>query len=481
MQIFRHLLENVDQCGSADGLYAEIENLFDGLTDFLGWVFDPEAELPAATELAKVQPDALILAAYAWNTYLTARNARPRRYGADYLAMKRVVADALSNCYTQSATVSVDDPLRVAIWVPWLPNNPNNNILRVVAGYLGGLRDLEGVEAALVLTNEVSFPVGTSVAHARKDPRAYRATLEGVIAEYGAPADALYMAPPPLTEEGNLNWFLNFQETFRPNAVFVPNFEMSSVHVHGCGQSAATVYLQTSVRNRPPYDFSRYLYLGEERKIDDSHIHPDKWHYHSFGYGNFGTGAGLSREDVGLDEDAFVVVTAGNRLGHEIDAEIIGVMANLMEQNNKVVWMLMGVQNEDQIRDNLGERFAVMADRVLCKGYVREIGDYMSLSDVYANPRRTGGAVSMALAVYGHTPVLSFYGNDACNFLIDEMMHETAEAYGAKLAELATDKAYLNHVDVVQRARFDAGHTIAASAADLEMHLNAARSDWSAE
>jgi hypothetical protein len=448
--------------------------MFDGLTDFLGWQFDPDAEWPAAQELARVAPEALILSVYAWNTYLGERKRRPRSYPKDYFEMKRLVAKALEPRYQKAEPLKADAPLRVAIWVPWLPNNPNNNILRVVAGYLGGLRERKGVEAALVITNEVSYGQSSTVPGARIDPTPYRAILEGVIGEYGAPPESLYIATPPFVGEGNLAWFRQFQDSFRPNVIFVPNFEMSSLHIQGFGRSAATVYLQTSVRNRPPYDFTRYLYLGEERQIDDSHIHPDKWHYHTFGYGNFGTGANLTRADIGLPQEAFVVVTAGNRLEMEIDPEIAEVIGTAMEANPKMVWMMMGVRNPEKIKETLGTRFEPMADRVHFNGYVREIGDYLSLSDVYANPRRTGGAVSMALAVYGQTPVLSFYGNDACNFLIDEMMEETPEAYGAKLAALAADKAYLTEITQAQQVRFEAGHTISASAADLEGHLRAA-------
>lgn len=481
---FERLSDKAGTCHSAEALRGEIAAMFDEMADFPGWTFVPESEQPAAFDLARQAPDALIQSVYEWNSYLAARGRRPRRYGADYFAMKRMVAEALATRYPAPAhppEVPLQDaPLRVAIWVPWLPNNPNNNIMRVVAGYLGGLLKQGDVTAAMVLTNEFSHPAGSTLAHARTDPRQHRSLLEGVIGEYDAPPETLYMAPPPFVEEGNLAWHMAFAEEFRPNAIFVPNFEMSSVHIHGQAKRAATVYLQTSVRNRPPYDFTRYLYLGEKRQIDDSHIHPGKWYYHSFGYGNFGAGSGLTRKDIGLAEDAFVAVTAGNRLEREVDPEITGLMGDLMEANPRVVWMLMGVQKEALIRETLGARFEAMADRVICNGYVREIGDYLSLSDVYVNPRRTGGAVSMALAVYGHTPVISFAGNDACNFLVDEMIHDTPESYGAKLAELAGDAGDLDRIDTAQRARFEANHTIEASAADLVTHVRAAQADWTA-
>jgi len=475
---FEHLLGKAEQIRSADDVYAAIAEMFDAMADFPGWEFDADAERHGAQQLARRLPDALILSVYDWNVYCTNRGQRPRQFNDAYFQMKRLVSQVLAEVYPVGPPPGDGHTMRVAIWVPWLPNNPNNNIMRVAAGYLGGLLQRDGVEAALVVTNEFSHAIGSSVEHARTDPRPFRPTLESVIGEYNAPPSALHMAPPPFIDEGNLAWFLAFQQSFAPDVIFIPNFEMSSAHIHGFARSAATVYLQTSVRNRPPYDFTRYLYLGEKRKIDDSHIHPDRWHYHTFGYGNFGAGSNLTRADIGLAEDAFVTVTAGNRLENEVNPEIIEIMANVMDTHPHVTWMLMGVKNEPKIRENLGPRFATMQDRVVCKSYVREVGDYLSLCDLYVNPRRTGGAVSMALAVYGQTPVLSFHGNDACNFLVEEMMHDSPDSYGAKLAALVSDTSDLNRVAAQQWDRFEAGHTVAASAADLEAHLRAAQADW---
>ena len=83
----------------------------------------------------------------------------------------------------------------------------------------------------------------------------------------------------------------------------------------------------------------------------------------------------------------------------------------------------------------------------------------------------------MALAIYGMTPVLSFNGNDACNFLIDEMMHETAETYRDKLLELVRNEAAVARIAREQGARFEAHHTIEASARDLLTHFDAAIAD----
>ena len=477
LRFFENILNDSGPGQSARSIHISITNMFDNMDEILDWEFDIDIERKGAFELARSAPDALILSVYQWKTYLVKRRKWPRRWMADRDQMKRMASTALAEHYPSDDTKDLTAPLRVAIMVPWLAENCNNNMLRVVAGYLGGLRD-NGIETVLVVTNEFSHPAGATIPHVRTDVRPYRSTLESVIGEYGSPPETLHIAPPPFLEGGNLNWFLNFQADFQPNVIFVPNYQMSSVHIHGLGKSAATVYLQTSLLNRPPYDFTRYLYLGEKRQINDSYIHPDRWHYHSFGYGNIATGSGLTRSDIGLQDEAFVVVSAGNRLEKEIDSEIVGIMANLMETDPKFTWMLIGIRDKDRIRENLGPRFEPMADRVIMNGYVRNIGDYLSLSDIYANPRRTGGAVSMALAIYRQIPALSFYGNDACNFLIDEMMQETPEDYQAQLAALAAEPSYLKQITRKQQTRFEQGHTITASAADLINHLHAARDDW---
>jgi hypothetical protein len=470
-RFFEHLADCVGSLRSSEQLHMHLAKTFGPPEQFLEWVFDPVTEFPAAQQLADMSVDLLIQSVYELNTYFLSTQRKPRRFASDYPAMKRVAADALAKRYPSGHPTNKG--LRVAIFVPYLPNNPNNNILRVVAGYLAGLLR-RGVDATLVVSNEFSHPTQSSVRMARKDARPYRKTLETVIGEYDVPASSLAIAPPPLQDEGNFEWHKSFQSEYKPNVVFVPNFEMSSVHVHGFGKSAASVYLQTSINNRPSYDFTRYLYLGGHRVIDASHLHPEKWFYHTFGYAEFGTGSNLARKDIGLPDQAFVVVTAGNRLENEINPEIISIMASLLSSRRDTVWMLLGVRDEQLLRRNLAQSLGRLQDRVICKGYVREIGDYLAMADIYANPRRTGGAVSMALAIYGHTPVISFVGSDACNFLIDEMMHASTDTYEGKLHSLASDRSLLRDIEKVQYARFAQGHTIDSSASDLLHHLHQA-------
>src|SRR3546814_1546508 len=101
---------------------------------------------------------------------------------------------------------------------------------------------------------------------------------------------------------------------------------MTSATIHGFAHSAATVYLQTSLNNRPSYDFDRYLYLGRRRELDNTHIHRERWHYHSFGYEAFGFGSDITRASMGFAETDFIIVSAGNRRSEEHTSELQSLM-----------------------------------------------------------------------------------------------------------------------------------------------------------
>lgn len=481
MQPFSLIRAHIPAVSSVEEVFALVARAIPDLAAASQWSLDLAGEEGVARELAQVNPDALAVLPHALAQRFVNLRRWPRAHASDIPAIKRLASEAIaSNFAVAPAIRHGGDRLRVAILVPWLSNNPNNNLLRVVASYAAGLLRHPDVEdVAVVVANEIA----TGDADRGKlppdpkpklDARQFQSVHARVMEEFGATADKLFYAPPPFSEGGNIRWLAEFDASFGPNVVFVPNVEMTSSSIMGFGRNAATVYLQTSVNNRPPYDFDRYLYLGGRREIDSSHLHPDRWHYHSFGYEPFGFGSGISRRDMGFADDDFIIVSAGNRLETEITPEIGDLVAGVLGSDPKRKWLLLGARDEQRIRGNMGEAGHAIADRAVFKGYVWEVGDYLSHCDVYANPRRTGGAVSMSLAVYGGTPVISFDDNDACNFLIEDMICNSPGQYAERLRRLADDPAYLGDVATRQRERFDAGHTADASAADLVRHFHEA-------
>lgn len=478
MHPFSLILDQARDVSSVEDVFRLVSASIPDIAAAAACSLDLAGEDRAANALARSNPDTLAVLPHAIAQRFMQLRRWPPAHASGIAAIKRLAADALAANFAVAGDRRRSDRLRAVILVPWLANNANNNLLRVVASYAAGLLRHPDIEDAMVLvSNEIATadPQRHKLppdAKPKMDARTFRHVHEKAMREFGAPADRVRYAPPPFSEGGNIRWLVAFDSEFAPDVVFVPNVEMTSSAIHGFGRSAATVYLQTSVNNRPPYDFDRYLYLGGRRGIDATHIHQDRWRYHSFGYEPFGFGSGLSRAEMGFDDGDFVIVSAGNRLETEINAEIAGVVAGVLGDDPKRKWLLLGARDESRIRANMGEAGLLIGDRAVFKGYAQEVGDYLAHCDVYANPRRTGGAVSMSLAVYGGTPVISFDDNDACNFLLDDMVCVDAAEYAGRLRRLADDAGYRADVSARQRAKFDAGHTADASAADLVRHFH---------
>ena len=245
------------------------------------------------------------------------------------------------------------------------------------------------------------------------------------------------------------------------------------------GQTAATVYLQTSIRNRPPFDFDRYLYLGARRTIGDDHIRPERWHFHTFGYERFGFAHPRAAEDIGFAPGTKILVSAGNRLEAEITATFASVITSVMKECPDTGWLLLGARDEQKLMKTITEAGgAAVVDRVRLSRYVLDIGDHLGACAVYVNPRRSGGAVSMALSVYAGTPILTFPESDSCNFVLPSMICESEADYAARLIELLRDDALRDRVMSSQMEAFQKHHSIAGSVQDLVGHLQAALADF---
>src|SRR3546814_8988021 len=99
----------------------------------------------------------------------------PRSYRSDIAAIKRISADALAPRFTGNPGRSLQgERLRIAIMVPWLPNNPNNNLLRVAAGYAAGLLRQAEVEDAVILVTNAFATAGKGVGESTPDRKRTR-------------------------------------------------------------------------------------------------------------------------------------------------------------------------------------------------------------------------------------------------------------------------------------------------------------------
>lgn len=165
----------------------------------------------------------------------------------------------------------------------------------------------------------------------------------------------------------------------------------------------------------------------------------------------------LTRTRLGIGETAVVWITAGFRLEHEIKAEWASRMLQLMARHPQVVWLLVG-----------GEAKLPHALRQAPPGRVRALGTRNDLpailrcSDIYVNPPRMGGGISVAEAMAEALPVTALTGSDGGDKL-GELALDGMDAYFEQLAALTADPGRRSEMGQTLLQRFNQRLDVAAS------------------
>ncbi len=144
-----------------------------------------------------------------------------------------------------------------------------------------------------------------------------------------------------------------------------------------------------------------------------------------------------NREEYGLKKEDFIMVTVGGRLSLEIDDKMIKCVCRLLTEKKNIKWILVGdrVKCEDRL-------FRCFLDegRIIHWGYENCLEKLYGMCDLYLNPYRSGGGVSIRRAMWLGLPiVMSDFPSDALPCMpTDYVIHggygELME-YAARLSE----------------------------------------------
>lgn len=108
----------------------------------------------------------------------------------------------------------------------------------------------------------------------------------------------------------------------------------------------------------------------------------------------------FSREQYGIDNDKFLVALVGNRLDSEINEDFILLMKELIEDNLRLRFAIIGKCNIHW--DKYG-----IEDKIYNFGYCVDLAGALSITDIYLNPMRIGGGISALYALSVGVPVVT--------------------------------------------------------------------------
>lgn len=122
----------------------------------------------------------------------------------------------------------------------------------------------------------------------------------------------------------------------------------------------------------------------------------------------------VNRCNYEIEDDDFVMVTVGNRLAYELKEDFIQEATNLLKENEKLKWIIVGpaVKIYSCMKKYLKNK------QIILISYENELAALYNICDVFLNPIRVGGGGSIALAVqYGLVATVSNKTSDILPFL----------------------------------------------------------------
>lgn len=111
-----------------------------------------------------------------------------------------------------------------------------------------------------------------------------------------------------------------------------------------------------------------------------------------------------NRADFGFDDCDFLLITVGVRLDNEISEELIENICSLFDREPNMKWILVGINNTIK---NATEEFNQLVNgrRVRLWGFEEHLDSLYKICDVYVQPNRLGGGLSIRQAMRIGLPI----------------------------------------------------------------------------
>ena len=206
-------------------------------------------------------------------------------------------------------------------------------------------------------------------------------------------------------------------------------------------QARSTLFVLPRRRRPDDTEFMRQWGIGEDQIIEAEYTFrlPERT-------------ASLTRADLGLPPDAYVIAVVGNRLDEEIGDAVATELAALLAAVPRAFLAFMGTFPSYA---RLAERDEVFARRSVFLGHQKDVPAAYECFDAYWNPPRWGGGSSAAFALAMGLPVLTRATGDVANIAGERFVFESADAIVRFVATSAGDDGHHREWAATARARFE--------------------------
>lgn len=157
-----------------------------------------------------------------------------------------------------------------------------------------------------------------------------------------------------------------------------------------------------------------------------------------------------SRQELGLLEEARIILVTGWRLDQEIDETFLCMLNSLFEEEPLLEVVFMGLFEDCELRLNA---YPGLKERSRYLKYQEDALAVTECCDIYVNPKRNGGGSSAAEALYKGLPVVTLPTGDVSAAAGADFRVENYDAMADKIKSYCRNHSYYNEMSLKAKER----------------------------
>lgn len=161
----------------------------------------------------------------------------------------------------------------------------------------------------------------------------------------------------------------------------------------------------------------------------------------------------LTREDLGIPQEAFLLCVAGNRLTFDCDESYFHMIDAVIDNNPQVHLMVIGIITDEFIEKNTANLRNRMNIHFL--GYREDFIECMSLMDLYVNSFGVGGGTAGNNALFLGKPIITLTHGDVYSFVGEEFGVNSIDDYIPLIERYMNDNEFYQMKSQLARKRYE--------------------------
>lgn len=159
----------------------------------------------------------------------------------------------------------------------------------------------------------------------------------------------------------------------------------------------------------------------------------------------------ISREDIGIPQNAFCIGVIGNRLASVCDTAFLEILHNVMCQEEKIYIVFIGGTDEE-FEKRVNEQL-LYPERICFMGYQKKLQEAVNILDIFVNPIQLGGGTGGILALNEGKPIITAANGDVASFAGEEFICEGLDAYEELILRYSRDKEFYREKSALARQK----------------------------